>query len=80
MRGRGTTLVVDEVKTASAVAPMRGRGTTIVVDEVKTAQAVAPMRGRGTTLVVDEVTCEPAPLRKAFFAAKSELPNKKDAA
>ena len=27
MRGRGTALAVDEVKTASAVAPMRGRGT-----------------------------------------------------
>ena len=34
MRGRGTTLVVDEVKTASAVAPMRGRGTAAAVDEV----------------------------------------------
>ena len=43
MRGRGTTLVVDEVKTASAVAPMRGRGTTLVVDEVNCGPA--PFRG-----------------------------------
>ena len=27
---------MDEVKTASAVAPMRGRGTAIAVDEVPT--------------------------------------------
>ena len=34
MRGRGTAVAVDEVKTASAVAPMRGRGTALAVDEV----------------------------------------------
>ena len=28
--------MVDEVKTASAVAPMRGRGTALAVDEVPT--------------------------------------------
>ena len=36
MRGRGTAAAVDEVKTASAVAPTRGRGTAAVVDEVPT--------------------------------------------
>ena len=39
----------------------------------------SPLEGKGDRFAVDEVTCEPAPLRKAFFAAKSELPNKKDA-
>ena len=32
--GKGDHVVVDEVKTASAVAPRRGRGTTLAVDEV----------------------------------------------
>ena len=34
--GKGDHVVVDEVKTASAVAPMRGRGTALAVDEVPT--------------------------------------------
>ena len=34
--GEGGPLAVDEVKTASAVAPMRGRGTASAVDEVPT--------------------------------------------
>ena len=32
--GKGDRFAVDEVKTASAVAPMRGRGTALAVDEV----------------------------------------------
>ena len=34
--GKGDHVVVDEVKTASAVAPIEGKGDHVVVDEVPT--------------------------------------------